>query len=266
MNRKFLLAVVLLAACNTPRQTTSTTETKTVPLVVDGKFFTTVYQQQAAEYRALCLQAYNIGRMRVDEAVQQKSSLPPAIITDIDETVLDNSKYQGRQSLQGKDYQLTEWFEWSASAQGDTVPGAPSFLKYAASKGIEVYYITNREEKERVGTLNNLLKFNLPNADNAHLMLKQNSSSKEERRKSVAATHNVILLLGDNLADLSAMFDKKSTLERQQSTDILASDFGKRFIVLPNPVYGDWEQALYQYKRLTPVQKDSVLKTTIKGY
>jgi 5'-nucleotidase (lipoprotein e(P4) family) len=264
--KKFPIVILFfIAACSTSKQII---QTPLIPqnIPVTGKIFASLYQQRAAEYRALCLQAFNIARLRVDESLQTTGKRK-AIITDIDETVLDNSPYEVHQTLQGKDYEPTSWYQWTAMSKADTVPGAPAFLKYAASRGITIFYITNRDEKEREGTLLNLQKFNLPNADNTHLILRQGISSKESRRQQVAAAHDIILLLGDNLADFSSLFDKKSMAEREQNTDSLASAFGKKFIVIPNPVYGDWESTLYKYSNtLTSSQKDSVIKSSLKGY
>jgi len=264
------LLSLLLVACSAQQKIKVTQTVAPTPpssISVQGKLYTTLYQQKAAEYRALCYQAYNIARLRVDQWKQINSTLPTAIITDIDETILDNSPNAAHQALLNKDYEQSAWEEWTAKAQADTVPGALSFLKYAASNGIEVFYITNRLEKERAGTLSNLQKFNFPNADNAHLILKQTTSSKEARRQAVMKTHSVLLLMGDNLADFSALYDKKTVDERLQATQQLAAEFGNHFIVLPNPNYGDWESALYNYNySLIPTQKDSVIKASVKSY
>ena len=267
MKKISIVVLVVISACSTSKQVSQSTSRVPVNIAVTGKIFASLYQQKAAEYRALCLQAFNIARLRVDENLQTMAAKPKAIITDIDETILDNSAYEVHQTLQGKDYESASWYQWTDMSNADTVPGAPSFLKYAASKGITIFYITNREERERAGTLLNLQKFNLPNADNAHLLVRQGISSKEIRRQVVATTHDVILLLGDNLADFSSMFDKKMLDERRQNTDELAAAFGKKFIVIPNPVYGDWESSINKYNyTLSPAQKDSVIKSLIKGY
>ena len=109
----------------------------------------------------------------------------------------------------------------------------------------------------------------MPNADTIHLILRQpnTSSSKEARRQNLKTTHTIVMLLGDNLSDFSALFDKKSYEERLQNTNRAAGEFGNTFIILPNPVYGDWEPALFQYNyKLTPAQKDSILKNWLKTY
>ena len=222
--------------------------------------------QRSAEYRALCLQAYNIAHLRMDNYTPQ-STLPKAIITDIDETILDNSPYAVQQAYKGKEYEAISWYQWTDMAAADTMPGAAVLLKYAAAKNIEIFYITNREEKERGSTLKNLQRFNLPNADDAHFFPRQTTSSKEDRRLNIMKTHEVILLMGDNLADFSKLFDKKNEAERKTNTDKSAADFGNKFIVFPNPNYGDWESSLYNFNyKLTQAQKDSVIKGNLRSY
>jgi 5'-nucleotidase (lipoprotein e(P4) family) len=116
-----------------------------------------------------------------------------------------------------------------------------------------------------VGTLQNLQRFHFPFADDQHLILRKGVSSKEPRRQDVLKTHEIILLLGDNLADFSPLFDKKSLEERDRNVQLLAPEFGKKFIVLPNFNYGGWEDAIYLNERKwTPAEKDSLLKAGLK--
>lgn len=264
--KKYLLIAVLFTACKTSQNQRSAATYEVKDYSIAGKMFTSMYMQKAAEYRALCYQAYNIARWRIDNYAPV-TNLPKAIITDIDETILDNSPYAVKQVLSGKEYELPSWQQWTSLAKADTMPGAAAFLQYAASKGVEIFYVTNRETAERAGTLANLQKFSLPNADEAHLFTRQNVSSKEERRKYIMKTKEVVLLMGDNLADFSSLFDKKPYDERRANADAIAAEFGKKFIVFPNPNYGDWEGALYKYNyKYTQSQKDSVMKSTLLSY
>jgi len=268
--RTFLGVFILLTgilSCSSPTTVTKSEDTSAGDLTINGKLYATVFQQQAAEYEALCFQAYNLARLSLDQALSQKSSKPLAIVTDVDETVLDNSPYAVHRGLQGKDYEATSWSERVAKAACDTLAGSLSFFTYAKSKGAEIFYITNRSENEREGTMKNLQRYGFPDADAAHLLLRQNTSSKEVRRQKVSETYEIVMLLGDNLADFSVVFDKKPTGERLQQVQQNASAFGTRFIVFPNTVYGDWEGALFNYNfKLTPAQKDSVLLKSLQGY
>ena len=266
---KNIIAIMLVTfvSCHTQKQLAVSKNKKTVSeILVNGKLFTAAFQQRAAEYRALCFQAFNIAHLRLDQALQH-SVTRPALITDIDETVLDNSPYAVHQALLRKDYDQTEWYRWSDRALADTLPGAAIFLKYAASKGVEIFYISNRADREKTVTLANLKKFGLPDADTAHLLLKQTTSGKESRRQQVMKTHEIILLMGDNLSDFSSLFDKKGEEERTENTNLFYQEFGNKFIVLPNPGYGDWESSLFKYNNnLTGIQKDSVIRAALKTY
>jgi 5'-nucleotidase (lipoprotein e(P4) family) len=255
-----------LAACSSSKKMAATNAGSIGNYAIAGKIYTSLYMQKAAEYRALCFQAYNIAELRINQFVIMNSK-PKAIITDIDETILDNSPYAVHRGLQGKDYDATTWYEWTARAEADTMPGAEMLLRYAMNKGIEIFYITNRDLRERDATIRNLQKFHLPNADTNHVIMRQGTSSKEIRRQAVMQTHEIVLLMGDNLADFSPLFDKKTPDERNANADRSAAEFGSRFIVFPNPNYGDWESSLFKYSyTLTTAQKDSVIRSVLKNY
>ena len=260
-----LVAVVLFVCCSPAQKTTA--DINAGGLVVDGKMWSSLFQQKAAEYNALCYQAYNIAKQRIDEALQNHQGKPLAVVTDIDETVLDNSPYAVHRALQRKDYSPDSWYEWTAKGNATPMPGSLDFFNYAMSKGVTVFYITNRDEKERTGTLMNLKKFNYPFSDDEHLILRQATSSKESRRQAVAANYEIVLLLGDNLSDFSTLWDKKPAELRNKNVDDNAQLFGKKFIMLPNANYGGWEDAIYgnQYN-LTPSQKDSAIRANLRSY
>ena len=236
-------------------------------ITLNGKIYSALWQQNAGEFRALCYQAYNIAQMRIDENLQTKSAKPLAIITDIDETFLDNSPYAVTEAENGKDYNPQTWKNWTAKAEAKAYPGSLNLFNYAASKNITVFYITNRDENDRAGTLKNLQNLGFPFADEAHLLTKTTTSDKEARRLEVLKNYNVIIYLGDNLADFSKIFNKKPQAERNELVDENAKQFGKKFIVLPNSGYGDWEPALPGFNyQLTPSEKDKVILDNLRGY
>lgn len=261
----FLVSVL---SCTTaaPVSKTSTEETSYQNLGRDGKIYAAFYQQRAAEYEALCLQAYNIATLRLDQALAQKSDKPLAIVSDIDETFLDNSYYAVERSKMGKNYDQKTWEEWTAKGIATPLTGSQKFYQYAASKGIQVFYVTNRVEQEREGTMKNLKKYNFPVQSDTHLILRSKESSKETRRKDIAKNYNIVLLLGDNLADFSDLFDKKSETERSSAVKNSAEEFGKKFIIIPNVGYGDWESSFYHYKYdYTDQQKNSMMYDAVKS-
>ena len=257
-----------LTACQTPKVATQEQQQKTAAhsLQVDGKIYAAFFQQRAAEYQALSQQAYNVAKLRLDEAIANKGSKPLAIVTDIDETFLDNSYYAVEMAKQGKTWSQDSWANWTSKGVATPLAGSLEFFQYAASKGIQIFYITNRYEVERAGTLANLQKYNYPLQSPQNLILRSKESSKEARRQNVAKDYDIVLLLGDSLTDFSTLFDNhKSEKERAAAVETLKAEFGKRFIVLPNVGYGDWESALFNYKYdLTQEQKDSMIYEAAK--
>ncbi|RIJ50837.1 5'-nucleotidase, lipoprotein e(P4) family [Maribellus luteus] len=210
-----------------------------------GQAWGALYQQQAAEYKALCYQAYNIARLRLDEKLQNDSGRQLVIVTDIDETVLDNSPYFINLAREGKVYSDSTWVEWTAEIKCDTIPGASHFLKYADKKGVTIYYISNRLEVELLPTIKNLEKWGFPYADKEHVFLMNlKDNSKESRRLSIGEDCEVVLYLGDKMGDFSSYFDHLDRTEMTERTKNRASSFGDKFIVLPNNMYGDWDDVL----------------------
>lgn len=225
-----------------------------------------LWQQTSGEYRALAFQAYNFAKLSLKEALwEQANGKPNCVIVDADETILDNSAFQGHEIKKGVSFDQADWTQWTAMASADTVPGALSFLKFAASKKVETFYVTNREEADYAGTLKNLQKFGFPNADAAHLLVKTTTSDKEPRRQKVLENYNVLLLCGDNLSDFSNVFYREGKDTKQQ-VDALQALFGKKFIVLPNPMYGDWEKPLYKGDKLSEADKAKQRLERLKAY
>ena len=232
------------------------------------KEYPVLYQQQAAEYRALCYQAFNIAALRLNALTKVKSSGKRlAIVTDLDETILDNSYQQAELIKTDQEYSGRLWKEWSDLSTATAVPGADAFLQFAKKKGVTVFYISNRDTSEIKSTLINLQKLKLPNADTNHMLFLSNTSSKEARRQTVMKRYNVVMLLGDNLNDFTQAFEKKPGDERRLEVDKVREDWGKKFIVLPNAYYGEWENAIYDYERnLSPKEKEMKRREKLKGY
>lgn len=206
----------------------------------------TLYHQQSAEYSALCLQSFRMAREALLRDLADRSvGKPRAIITDIDESVLDNSPFQAACILNNTDYP-EGWDEWCEMAIAKPVPGSQEFLKLAAGYGLDIFYVTNRKDHLRESTLKNLLALGYPDADNEHLVMRTGSSDKEERRQAILDKFHVSLLIGDNLGDFSSVFHHSDPEARAVALNAEASNFGTRYIILPNAMYGDWESAFYR--------------------
>jgi 5'-nucleotidase (lipoprotein e(P4) family) len=263
-HRIYIMLFLLAVGAKTAFGQTASPE-KSISLLPAGPAWGALWQQRAAEYKALSYQAYNLAKIRLDEFIAKKGQKPKAIITDIDETVLDNSPYFIRQASKGTTYSDSTWISWTAEIRCDTVPGAYNFLKYAQSRGVTVVYITNRFQVEQAPTVKNLQKFNLPNADTEHLLLLNGeNSSKESRRLQIIKNYDVVLFLGDNLGDFSKLFDGVTYNERSEKATVSANNFGNHFIVLPNAMYGTWEDRLYPKDATSEKDKNAALNKLLR--
>lgn len=223
-----------------------------------------LYQQKAAEYRALSYQAFNLARWQLDADLDKKNAnkLPKAerkrlraIVVDIDETVLDNSPAQAYAVKNHLPFNLQDWYKWGEMRKAKALPGSVEFLNYAVSKGVKIFYISNRDEVQKQATTDNLKSVGFVDISSENVMLRTSGSGKEPRRKMVSDKYRIVLLMGDNLDDFSDVFERKSVADRFGETDKVKDLWGKRFIVLPNAMYGTWENAIYEYQRMSEAQK-----------
>ena len=232
------------------------------------KEYPILWQQQSAEYRALCYQAFNIASLRLNGLIKNKiTNKRLAIITDLDETILDNSYHQAELIKKNEEYTNKSWKEWTDKSAATAVPGAVEFLQMAKQKGLTIFYISNRDTAAVSSTLINLKKLKLPDANTNHMLFLSDTPSKETRRQIVMRKYDVVMLLGDNLNDFMQVFEGENCSDRLAETDNRKEQWSKKFIVLPNATYGEWENALYDYDRkLNSAQKEAKRKAKLNGY
>ena len=228
----------------------------------------TLYQQASGEARALEYQTYVLARMLLDRDLRNRRiRMRRAIIVDVDETILDNSRYQGMLIKRGVNYP-EGWTDWCNRAEATAIPGAVQFLNYAHSRGVRVFYLTNRKIAEKNGTARNLKNVGFPEVNDETLLVRTDtaSDSKEPRRRMISSRYHVVLLMGDNLNDFSDVFEKSKTVAaRLEATEKNKSQFGTHFIVLPDAMYGDWENAIYDYNfKLSSAEKQAKRRALLK--
>jgi len=223
-----------------------------------------LYMQKSAEYRALAYQAFNLARLRLDSDLdknnlkrlpKEERKRPRSIVVDIDETVLDNSPSQANTIRTGRPFNTSDWYAWGETRKAKAIPGAVDFLNYAVAKGVKVFYISNRDEVQKQATIDNLVKAGFNDVSAANVLLRVTESSKDALRAAAAGKYRIVMLIGDNLDDFSGVFERRSVADRFAATDAAREEWGRKFIVLPNAMYGTWENAIYEYQRLTETQK-----------
>jgi 5'-nucleotidase (lipoprotein e(P4) family) len=117
------------------------------------------------------------------------------------------------------------------------------------------------------GTEKRMRQLGIPFADKKHLLLRTKTSDKQPRRDMVTKDYEIALLMGDNLNDFLSVFAKKSVADRFAETDKIKDMWGKKFIVFPNPLYGEWEGSIYKFNWGTSAaEKDLMRKDHLKRW
>ena len=255
--RAWLVAVVLLVAlgCAAPRLAQQAPDPPASDLLN-----AVLWMQRSVEYKASALTAFALARIRLDQALADLNwtgapkeqagayqSLPTAVILDIDETILDNSGYQAWMALKGTTFDPKTWNAYVNTVTSLPIPGALEFAQYADSKGVKVFYVTNRTAEEEPATRKNLEKFGFPMGGNADTMLMTRKqpdwgSAKGTRRAHVARNYRVLLTVGDNFGDFVDEY-RGNEAERLKVLEQHKDRWGREWIMIANPSYGSFESA-----------------------
>jgi len=226
MRFSFLFIFLFLFACNNVK--------------ISKKDHSLYWQKNSAEYVALSYQAYNLAKFRLDEKLNSEFNKRPAIVIDLDETVLNNLPYNEMLIDSSEVFTQESWSKWVNKKIATKVPGSLEFINYAKSKNVKIVYLSNRRVENYDPTKENLVSLGYPFDEDTLMLLRDETSDKTARRNTLN-DYEIIMLLGDNLADFNSVFYKKSNNERIRSVDSLSKMFGDKFIVFPNLIYGDWE-------------------------
>ncbi len=272
-----LVAALLLTACATGAPThppmvaapaaPAPAPAPTAP-AADDNLNAVTWAQHASEHDFLYLQTYRDAEEKLLKAMKDPSwdalpkddraahpslkGLKPAVVLDVDETVLDNSPYQARLIRSGTEFNEADWAAWCKEGIARPLPGAVEFTTFAADHGIAVIYISNRAKDLDDATLANLRSAGFPvSGKEAFLGLgtfvdgcEQAGSEKGCRRQLVAKNYRVLMQFGDQIGDFANVYGN-TTDGRAKAMAPYTAWIGERWFVLPNPTYGAWEAAMF---------------------
>lgn len=224
-----------------------------------------LWMQTSAEYEVLARQTFAQAESALLRALAGPGSAaleqedggagkPPAVVVDIDETVLDNSPFQLQLTLEGTDYCENSWTAWVTAERARAVPGAVSFAKAAEARGVRILYVTNRTHAVEEATIRNLRAVGFPVGGGDDVLTIGESeapgapawtSDKTARRAFLARTHRILLLVGDDLRDFVSVPRGTAPAERVALAQRHRERWGDRWFLLPNAMYGSWEQSLH---------------------
>lgn len=228
----------------------------------DDRLDAILWQVTSVEYRILAQSIYASATMSLDRALADRrwtalpmqtenfQNLPPAVIVDVDETVIDTSKFQSQLVRTQARFSSRPWNEWQARNEPQAVPGAVEFITYAESRGVTVFYVTNRDHTTKPSTRLSLKTIGLKLPDHVDTVLSRYErpdwpSDKESRRRHIAQSYRVLLLVGDDLADFISEYRTPEQTRLREAQKY--NQWGTKWFMLPNPMYGSWESTLYDF-------------------
>jgi len=223
-----------------------------------------LWMQRSVEYKATALTAFALARIRLDQALEDRNwtaapkeqtgayqSLPPAIVLDVDESIVDNSGYQAWMTIKGTSFDPKTWNAYVNTVTSLAIPGAVEFARYADSKGVKVFYVSNRTAEEEPATRKNLEKLGFPmgGAVDTMLMTKKQpdwGSAKGTRRAFIARSYRILINVGDNFGDFVDEY-RGTEAERLKLMEDNRARWGREWIMIANPSYGSFESAPYKH-------------------
>jgi acid phosphatase len=256
-----VVAVLVVAGCAAPAPRDAAPEPTPAP-VPDVRLHSVLWMQTAAEYANSTRQVFRMAAERLDTArsdpsrsavtgVEADPSLPPAVIVDVDETILDNTPHAARSILARQGFDPERWRRWVNESIAPPVPGAVGYLRAAREAGVRVIYLTNRHHELEAATRRNLSALGCPiderPGEDVVLTYRERpdwTGDKTSRRLWVAARYRVLQLLGDDLNDFVAVPARATVDYRRALSDRYVDRWGEDWFQLPNPLYGSWEQAV----------------------
>ncbi len=229
-----------------------------------------LWVRDAAEFDALAMQAFQAAGDDLPRLIADRSwtalpgqknygLLPPAIILDVDETLVSNVHFQERLE---QPFATKILYEWTANDTATAIPGAAEFAKLAREQGVELFFVSNRPCEDIPGvdgacpmeaaTIQDLVETGIPaDTDNVMLANEQVDWDREKvvRRNLIGQDYRIIMLIGDDLGDFIPCVREKvyepcdsgaTAASRRNKTELYGSYWGAGWYVLPNPMHGSW--------------------------
>jgi len=207
----------------------TTTESEELKLPNDIRWVT-----NSSEYKLLCEQTYENAWNNLEKTLKAADS-QSVIIMDLDETVLDNSKYQIDLTEKGESYNPESWSVWVNQKEADLVPGAKKFIDLVRSTNVRIVFLSNRMAKNELPTIENMEALDVYEKDDIFMLRIDRPDKKHIRRSEVLqgtgrmkeiGAMKVLAYFGDARHDFPAVDDYYN--------------FGKNMFMFANPMYGKW--------------------------
>jgi len=236
-----------------------------------------LWDQTSVEAKANAIAIYELAKIRLDQALADTSTTaapveqtgdfkdkPPAVILDVDDTILNTSGYQAWNIKAQTSFSPQTWTAYVKSQTDAAISGAVDFTQYAASKGVKVFYVTNRTVEEEGPTVELMTKLGFAMGGNVDTFLSKGEkddwkSAKGTRRAFIAKDYRIVEMFGDNFGDFTDSY-KGTLADRDKTFADNAAHWGHDWFVIANPTYGSFEEAAHNYKWDIPADEQRKMK------
>jgi 5'-nucleotidase (lipoprotein e(P4) family) len=250
--------VLLSAGCSAPINIAPAQ----INRATDDRLDAILWQTTSAEYQILAQSIYAAAKAQLERALADRQwsavptqsgnsqALPPAVIMDIDETVLDTGSFQSYMVKNSARFASPLWRNWLNQNRPPAVPGALEFISLAQSRGVSVFFVTNRDYATEPVTRAQLASVGVALPANIDTVLSANERpdwgvDKGSRREFIAQSFRVLMVFGDDLGDFISEY---RTAPQARVLEAKKHDsWGTKWFMLPNPMYGSWETSLYNF-------------------
>lgn len=248
---------LLSAGCSAPINTSPAPTSR----ATDDRLDAILWQSTSAEYRVLAQSIYASATLHLERALSDRQwtalseqinvqHLPPAVIMDIDETVIDTARFQSQLVKNQARFNSAMWRNWLNQNQPTAVPGAVEFIAFAQARGVTVFFVTNRDRATEAVTRLNLstIAIKLPETIDTVLCANERPDwgiDKDSRRRFIAESYRVLMLFGDDLGDFISEY--RVSPQARVNEALKQNNWGSKWFMLPNPMYGSWESSLIDF-------------------
>ena len=232
-----LLSALLLTACSGYRSASRAPESETG---AGRPNQAVLWVQDSAEYRVALEQTYRFAGEQLAAQVGDREAGTWAVSMDADETIISNLGYSLRRAHVGGLWTEESWHEWVQAREATAIPGALGFIERVHALGGKIAVVTNRSVRDCPATRDNLDALGVPYDT---ILCRGDDEAKDERWRQVEAGEGtglepleIVMWIGDNIFDFPGMSQESRTAE-----SAALEPFGRRYFLLPNPIYGSWE-------------------------
>ena len=189
---------------------------------------------KSKEYDILCEQIYNTAWGKLSRLLKNSDS-NSCIVMDLDETVLDNSKYQIDLTKKGESYNPESWSKWVNLKEAELVPGAKNFIDNVNKTNVRIVFLSNRMDKNKLPTIKNMERLSIVDSDDIFLLRLNKEDKKYVRRSEIINGDGRFSEIGP-LKVLAYFGDAKHDFPENDDN----FTFGQNMFMFPNPMYGKW--------------------------